>query len=63
MIESQVIRWLCELIGYGSEAFGVLASGGSEANLIALKAEIGAWLCKAIVLACNVRDGRPGITR
>src|SRR5712671_6884632 len=37
MIESQVIRWLCELIGYGSEAFGVLASGGSEANLIALK--------------------------
>src|ERR1051326_8372899 len=37
MIESQTIRWLCELIGYGSEAFGVLASGGSEANLIALK--------------------------
>src|SRR6185503_11226667 len=37
MIESQVIRWLCELLGYGREAFGVLASGGSEANLIALK--------------------------
>src|SRR3954468_20450268 len=37
MIESQVIRWLCELIGYDSKAFGVLASGGSEANLIALK--------------------------
>ena len=37
MIESQVIRWLCELIGYGKKAFGVLASGGSEANLIALK--------------------------
>ena len=37
MVESQVIRWLCELIGYGREAFGVLASGGSEANLIALK--------------------------
>src|ERR1043166_4881210 len=37
MIESQCLRWLCELIGYGSEAFGVLASGGSEANLIALK--------------------------
>src|SRR5258708_36572450 len=37
MIESQVIRWLSELIGYGNEAFGVLASGGSEANLIALK--------------------------
>src|SRR6266498_2337667 len=37
MIESQTIRWLCELIGYGKDAFGVLASGGSEANLIALK--------------------------
>jgi glutamate/tyrosine decarboxylase-like PLP-dependent enzyme len=37
MIESQAIRWLCELIGYGKDAFGVLASGGSEANLIALK--------------------------
>jgi aromatic-L-amino-acid decarboxylase len=37
MVESQVIRWLCELIGYDQRAFGVLASGGSEANLIALK--------------------------
>ena len=37
MIESQAIRWLCELLGYESKAFGVLASGGSEANLIALK--------------------------
>jgi glutamate/tyrosine decarboxylase-like PLP-dependent enzyme len=37
LIETQVIRWLCELIGYGDEAFGTLASGGSEANLIALK--------------------------
>jgi len=37
MLESQVVRWLCELIGYGENGFGVLASGGSEANLIALK--------------------------
>jgi glutamate/tyrosine decarboxylase-like PLP-dependent enzyme len=37
MVETQVIRWLCELIGYDDKAFGVLASGGSEANLIALK--------------------------
>ena len=37
LIEAQVIGWLCELLGYEPEAFGVLASGGSEANLIALK--------------------------
>jgi glutamate/tyrosine decarboxylase-like PLP-dependent enzyme len=37
LIETQVLRWLCELIGYGPQAFGTLASGGSEANLIALK--------------------------
>jgi glutamate/tyrosine decarboxylase-like PLP-dependent enzyme len=37
MIEARVLRWLCELIGYGPASFGVLASGGTEANLIALK--------------------------
>jgi aromatic-L-amino-acid decarboxylase len=37
MIENRVIRWLCELIDYGPQSFGTLASGGSEANLIALK--------------------------
>src|SRR5438132_7879281 len=36
IIEDRAIRWLCELLGYGPGAFGVLASGGSEANLIAL---------------------------
>jgi aromatic-L-amino-acid/L-tryptophan decarboxylase len=37
MIEARVLRWLCDLIGYGPASFGVLASGGTEANLIALK--------------------------
>jgi aromatic-L-amino-acid decarboxylase len=37
MIEARVLHWLCELIGYGPQSFGVLASGGTEANLIALK--------------------------
>ena len=37
LVETQVLRWLCELIGYGPDSFGILASGGSEANLIALK--------------------------
>lgn len=37
IIEARVMRWLCDLIGYGPRSFGTLASGGSEANLIALK--------------------------
>jgi glutamate/tyrosine decarboxylase-like PLP-dependent enzyme len=37
VIEARVLRWLCELVGYGGEGFGTLTSGGSEANLIGLK--------------------------
>src|SRR5262245_57350749 len=37
MIEARVMRWLCDLLDYGPKSFGTLASGGSEANLIALK--------------------------
>jgi aromatic-L-amino-acid decarboxylase len=37
VVEAQVLRWLCRLIGYGPEAFGTLTSGGSEANLVGLK--------------------------
>lgn len=37
IIEARVIRWLCDLLNYGPQSFGTLASGGSEANLIALK--------------------------
>ena len=37
IVEARVLRWLCELIGYRSESFGTLTSGGSEANLIGLK--------------------------
>jgi len=37
VIESRVLGWLCEIVGYGAGSFGTLTSGGSEANLIALK--------------------------
>lgn len=37
ILEARTIRWLCDLVGYDRQAFGTLASGGSEANLIALK--------------------------
>lgn len=37
VIESRVIRWLCELVDYATTAYGTLTSGGSEANLVGLK--------------------------
>ena len=37
IIEARVLRWLCTLLGFGRESFGTLTSGGSEANLLALK--------------------------
>lgn len=49
VIEARVLRWLCELVGYGSESYGTLASGGSEANLIALK-------CARDNIDAHVRD-------
>src|SRR5438309_379168 len=57
LIEAQVIGWLCELIGYGPAAYGVLASGGSEANLIALKCardEAAREICNRGVRAVDV---------
>src|SRR5215216_1774810 len=49
MIEARVMRWLCELLNYGPKSFGTLASGGSEANLIALK-------CARDSVAANIKD-------
>jgi glutamate/tyrosine decarboxylase-like PLP-dependent enzyme len=37
VVEARVLRWLCEMIGYPSESYGTMTSGGSEANLVALK--------------------------
>lgn len=36
-MENQLIRWLCKLVGYPETAHGNLTSGGSIANLIAVK--------------------------
>jgi glutamate/tyrosine decarboxylase-like PLP-dependent enzyme len=49
MIEARVIRWLCDLLDYGPKSFGTLASGGSEANLIALK-------CARDGVAASIKD-------
>lgn len=37
-IENQMIRWMMSVVGYPDEGYGNLTSGGSIANLIAIKA-------------------------
>ena len=49
-LEKQAVRWVAELIGYSSDAGGVLVSGGNVANMVCLIAAIRA---KA---GWNVRD-------
>jgi glutamate/tyrosine decarboxylase-like PLP-dependent enzyme len=35
-VEEEVIRWLCDLVGYPEGSFGILTSGGVLANFLAL---------------------------
>lgn len=35
-VEEEVIRWLCDLVGYREGSFGLLTSGGVMANFIAM---------------------------
>src|SRR5215217_6562340 len=49
MIEARLMRWLCDLLNYGPQSFGTLASGGSEANLIGLK-------CARDSVAASIND-------
>jgi aromatic-L-amino-acid decarboxylase len=35
-VEEEVVRWLCDLCGYGDGAWGVLTSGGVMANIMGL---------------------------
>src|SRR5512143_1285389 len=35
-VEEEVVRWLCDLVGYGEGAFGLCTSGGVMANFIAM---------------------------
>jgi aromatic-L-amino-acid decarboxylase len=34
--EEEVVRWLCDLVGYGEGSFGLLTSGGVMANFLAM---------------------------
>lgn len=43
VIEKEMIRWLCDQVGYGEEALGTAVSGGSAANLTGLLAARARW--------------------
>jgi glutamate/tyrosine decarboxylase-like PLP-dependent enzyme len=36
LVEEEVIAWLCGIVGYPAAAFGILTSGGTIANLMAM---------------------------
>lgn len=36
LVEEEVVRWLCDLVGYREGSWGVLTSGGVMANIMAL---------------------------
>jgi aromatic-L-amino-acid decarboxylase len=35
-VEEEVVRWLCDLVGYGQRSFGLLTSGGVMANFMGM---------------------------
>ena len=35
-VEEEVVRWLCDLVGYGEASFGLLTSGGVMANFMGM---------------------------
>ena len=35
-VEEEVVRWLCDLMGYGPDSFGLLTSGGVMANFMGM---------------------------
>ena len=35
-VEEEVVRWLCDLVGFGDDAFGLLTSGGVMANFMGM---------------------------
>ena len=52
-VEEEVVRWLCELIGFGPASFGLLTSGGVMANFM------GMTLARDIHLGRIMDAGRP----
>lgn len=52
-VEEEVVRWLCDLVGFGPASFGLLTSGGVMANFM------GMALARDVHLGRLLRAGRP----
>ena len=52
-VEEEVVRWLCDLVGFGAGSFGLLTSGGVMANFM------GMTLARDIHLGRLLGAGRP----
>ena len=52
-VEEEVVRWLCDLMGYGPGSFGLLTSGGVMANFM------GMTLARDVHLGRILGAGRP----
>ena len=52
-VEEEVVRWLCDLVGYGKGSFGLLTSGGVMANFMAM------LLARDVHLGRLLATGRP----
>jgi glutamate/tyrosine decarboxylase-like PLP-dependent enzyme len=52
-VEEEVVRWLCDLVGYGPSSFGLLTSGGVMANFMAMA------LARDVHLGRLLGAGRP----
>ena len=52
-VEEEVIRWLCDIVGYGPGSFGLLTSGGVMANVM------GMTMARDVHLGRVLGAGRP----
>ncbi len=52
-VEEEVVRWLCDLVGFGPDSFGLLTSGGVMANFM------GMALARDVHLGRLLGMGRP----
>ena len=62
-IEKRVIRWLCDLFGLPEKSFGSLASGGSLANITALKLAINRALGRDLSQVDNLDNPGPEMAK